>query len=247
LIIKLLTSVYSVLAGLGVPILFVPFNLISTKNYAYFQGKVMKARDAKAKIATEALQGIRQIKFSATELQWQRLIQIAREAELKEIWSSYFWASVMLFCWFSMPIILGGVVLGLHAWINGGMQPSIAFTSLAIFGKLEWCLNVVPLTITDFYDAKVSIARIEDYLDRDECGNTTQDGNSISFKDAHVRWPSEDDNHSLFALKNLNMEFPPGELRYANLVCLQSFADQSTTASYVEKRGQEKVYFLQQS
>lgn len=209
----------SVLAGLVVPLVFVPFNSMSTKNYAYYQGTVMKARDVKAKIVTEALHGIRQIKFSATEFQWQELIIKAREAELKQLWSSFVWACLMLFCWFSMPIILGGVVLGLHAWLNGGMQPSVAFTALAIFGKLEWCLSVVPLTITDFYDAKVSIGRIENHLDAAESGKTTQHGESISFKEASIRWPSEDDDEALFTIRDLNIEFLPGELRYVSIQC----------------------------
>ncbi|KAL3421021.1 ABC bile acid [Phlyctema vagabunda] len=207
-----LTGWWSVLAGLVVPIVFVPFNSLSTRKYAYYQGTVMKARDVKAKVVTEALHGIRQIKFSATEFQWQNLIMKAREAELKELWASFIWACLMLFCWFAMPIVLGGVVLGLHAWINGGMLPSVAFTALAIFGKLEWCLSVVPLTITDFYDAKVSIERIDLHLQGAESGKTTESGDSISFQDASVRWPSEDNDDSLFTMRNLNLDFPDGEL-----------------------------------
>lgn len=173
----------------------------------------MKARDVKAKIATEALNGIRQIKFSATEIQWQNIIMTAREAELKELWSSFIWACVMLFCWFAMPIVLGGVVLGLYAWLNGGMQASVAFTALSIFGKLEWCLSVVPLTITDFYDAKVSIGRIEKHLQGLESSKSTQHGDSIRFEDASIRWPSESNDDSLFTIRDISMEFPPKELR----------------------------------
>lgn len=208
----------SVLAGLLVPLVFIPFNSMSTKKYAYYQGTVMKARDVKAKIAAEALHGIRQIKFSATESQWQDLIMKAREAELKELWSSFVWACLMLFCWFSMPIILGGVVLGLHAWLNGGIQASVAFTALAIFGKLEWCLSVVPLTITDFYDAKVSIGRIENHLDSAETEKTTQHGELISFNMASIRWPCEGDDDTLFTMRDLNLKFPPGGLRYVDVL-----------------------------
>ena len=186
---------------------------MSTKRYANYQTTVMKARDVKAKIATEALLGIRQIKFSATETQWQNIIMTAREAELKQLWSSFIWACVMLFCWFAMPIVLGGVVLGLYAWLNGGMQASVAFTALSIFGKLEWCLSVVPLTITDFYDAKVSIGRIEAHIQGLESKKSTQHGESICFQNASIRWPSEDEDDSLFTIRNLTLEFPPGDLR----------------------------------
>ncbi len=90
---------YAVLAGLAVPVIFQSLNSVSAKRYAAQQSKVMAARDSKSYIVTEALQGIRQIKFSAIEAQSQTVVLAARTRELDAQWRAYLWAIYLTFCW----------------------------------------------------------------------------------------------------------------------------------------------------
>ncbi len=90
---------YAVLAGLAVPVIFQPLNSVAAKRYAAQQSKFMVARDSKSYLVTEALQGIRQIKFSAIEAQWQAVILAARTRELDAQWRAYLWAIYLTFCW----------------------------------------------------------------------------------------------------------------------------------------------------
>jgi hypothetical protein len=47
----------------------------------------MKIRDEKMGVVTEALQGIRQIKFAALEREWEAKIGSVRTRELDELWN----------------------------------------------------------------------------------------------------------------------------------------------------------------
>ncbi len=54
-------------AGLGSAIFVLPVSHLMSKRYGSIQFGLMKYRDAKAHVLTEALHGMRQIKYSALE------------------------------------------------------------------------------------------------------------------------------------------------------------------------------------
>lgn len=76
----------ALLAGLAAFALAMPLNIIVSKKYATAQNALMKVRDDKMAVVTEAVQGRRQIKFSALERQWQSKISQVRTKELDEQW-----------------------------------------------------------------------------------------------------------------------------------------------------------------
>ena len=78
----------SMLAGMASMAILYPVNFALGKRYATYQKALMKARDSKTTVITEALNGIRQIKFSAIEKQWTEKIDEVREKELQKIWET---------------------------------------------------------------------------------------------------------------------------------------------------------------
>lgn len=75
-------------------------------------------------------------------------------------------------------------------------------------------LAVLPELFTDLIDAKVSASRIQKYLESAEKGDSTIDGDHISFIGATIAWPSDDVEHEeeQFQLRDLNIDFPKREL-----------------------------------
>jgi len=198
----------STLVGLAVPIAFQPLNQVATRGYSNAAEAVMMTRDEKAHVVTEALHGIRQIKLSAIEPQWQNIIMTTRNKELSAQWRLFKWATFMTFAWLSMPILLGAAALGSYAWINGSVTPAIAFTALSVFSSLEWTLSVVPTTITELLDAKVSIARIEQHLKQPNERKAPRSGDCVAFEHATVSWPSQNEGEGSFLLRDINLRFP---------------------------------------
>lgn len=76
----------ALLAGLAAFALTMPLNIVVSRKYAAAQNALMKVRDDKMAVVTEAVQGRRQIKFSALERQWQSKVSQVRAKELDEQW-----------------------------------------------------------------------------------------------------------------------------------------------------------------
>ncbi|OAL74382.1 hypothetical protein A7D00_2415 [Trichophyton violaceum] len=76
-------------AGLLVSVVITPINIYTAKRYNSSQNTLMDHRDRKMGVVAEALQGIRQVKFSALESQWEQKIFAVREAELSAQWPTF--------------------------------------------------------------------------------------------------------------------------------------------------------------
>lgn len=78
----------SLLAGMVATAVFYPINKYLVQRYQRFQKALMAIRDKKTALVTEALSGIRQIKFSANEEEWSNKIMKIREEELAQLWKT---------------------------------------------------------------------------------------------------------------------------------------------------------------
>jgi ABC-type bacteriocin/lantibiotic exporter with double-glycine peptidase domain len=120
----------SLLAGIAVMALITPLNIYFSKRYATVQRNLMKVRDEKLGVVTEALQGLRQIKFMGVEQQWQDKIMGVRVRELEELWQSDIADTFLLFCWFSSPILFSAASLAVYAIVYGELTPSVRNASI---------------------------------------------------------------------------------------------------------------------
>ncbi|KAK6527245.1 hypothetical protein TWF281_010433 [Arthrobotrys megalospora] len=204
----------SICAGLVLYVVLTPFNQFIAKIYLEATDKVMKVRDKKLAVVSEALQGIRQIKFAALEDQWQKRIEDVRQDEMNQIWRTVIANSWLMACWIFGPIFLAAICLGTYAVIYGSLSPAVAFTALAVFQELEFAMSIVPELIGDMMDAKVSAERIQKHLDSAEKEDYIKSSAKIAFTNATIAWASDDDEkeEDRFAIRDINVEFPVGEL-----------------------------------
>lgn len=199
----------SLCAGLLITLIITPVNIRTAKKYSAAQTALMKYRDQKIAVITEALQGIRQIKFSALESQWEQKISAIRSTELHAQWMAFVYDIALIAIWILGPVMLSVVSLGVYSILYGNLSASIAFTTMAIFSSLEFALAIIPELIADFVEAYVSMGRIERHLESaDRIDNTTA-ADYIGFEAATVAWPADDVNESeKFTLKDLDFKFP---------------------------------------
>jgi ABC-type multidrug transport system fused ATPase/permease subunit len=221
----------SLLAGMVSLALIFPINKFLTYRYGAFQKKLMAIRDKKTKVVSEALQGIRQIKFSANEPEWTAKINKARDEELAQLWQTKLNNLYMMLGAEIGPVMLTVSTLATFAWLNGTLLPSVAFTALGVLMQLEGVLGMVPFLLVLGINAKVSCDRIDSFLRQPEKPENTLPGDSIIFNKASVSFPSkgnlEDEEEDLdeeeaeasrlalenrFVLRDLNLEFPNNSL-----------------------------------
>ena len=202
------------LAGFATFFFTLPLNIWIFTLARTARGSLIDVGDRKMVIITEALQGIRQIKFSAREMQWQERILNIRDLELTMQWRLY-WLDVLLtLCWMLGPILLSAVSLAVYAAIQGQLSASVAFTSIMISTALEYSLGAIPETTADAHEAWTSVQRIEKYLGTPERGDYTTPGHRIVFDNATLAWPSDItiSDSDRFNLQDVNLELPEKEL-----------------------------------
>lgn len=212
------------LALLSVSIV-VPINAIVSKLYFAIIKKWMKLRDEKVELVKEALQGIRQVKFSALESQWEKRILELRGRELATLWKYCKIDIAFSACWMIVPILLVMTALGSYAWIHGTLTASVAFTSIGILNTLDSAISLMPVLIRICINCWVSLKRLEKYLDGPELERISKNGPDVAFDDASVAWsldekeskdtesaPDEAEEGSRFVLRNVSVTFPRGEL-----------------------------------
>ncbi|KAJ9151903.1 p-loop containing nucleoside triphosphate hydrolase protein [Pleurostoma richardsiae] len=204
----------ALLAGFSTMVAIMPVNIYFSKRYAEAQDRLMKVRDEKTEVVTEALQGIRQIKFSALEGEWENKVGSVRERELKCVWDVFMGDTMLLACWVTSPIMLSAVSLAVYAALTGSLTPSVAFVSLGVFKALEVTLSVVPELTTDLLDAWVSVKRIEEYLKSPEISKVAKPNDEVVFDSAAIAWPADEklEDAERFVLRDVTVTFPKGEL-----------------------------------
>ncbi|KAH0558860.1 hypothetical protein GP486_004505 [Trichoglossum hirsutum] len=139
-----LIGVRSLLAGLTVTVLSMPLNVYFAKRYSDAQDNLMKERDRKMAVVTEALRGIRQIKLMGAEGNWLARIRGVRERELGQQWNVFLADTALLFCWIAGPVMLAAVSLAVYSILHGSLSASIAFTTVSVFNRIEITLTIIP-------------------------------------------------------------------------------------------------------
>lgn len=204
----------SLCAGMvGILVLF-PINKQLAERYGKKQKNLMGIRDRRTTIITEALNGIRQIKFSAIENQWTDKILRIRDEELSMLWKTRINNLYMSVASEFTPIVLTALSLTTYSYIHGSLLPSVAFTAISLFLELEGLVSHIPFLMVAAINAKVSTDRIERFLRSPEQGVNTHPGESISFHNVSVTFPhnSEDLSEDRFTLRDLNLAFPNNAL-----------------------------------
>ncbi|RDW56946.1 hypothetical protein BP5796_13013 [Coleophoma crateriformis] len=197
------------LAGSTAILVFIPINRYLAKRYSGYQKALMQARDKKTTIITEVLNGIRQIKFSATEEQWLDKIKDRRKEELRLLWKARVNNTYMKFGSELAPVLLTVTCLATYTLLHGDLLPSIAFTALGVFIRLENVLGWIPQLLVLTADAQISCDRIDRFLHLPERARNTTPGLNVAFRNASVSFPSNDvSRKDNFTLRNLNLDFP---------------------------------------
>ena len=202
------------LAGFIAPAIITPMNIYVALKYAAAQDDLMKYRDQKMAVVTEALQGIRQIKFSALERDWYEKILKTRRKELKTQWAVFICDTCLISIWIFGPVMLSAISLATYALINKELSASIAFTTISVFEAIEMTLAIIPEMVTDLLDSLISAGRIQTFLDSPEREDKLKAGQTVTFRKATIAWPSDNpqEEEDQFYLRKVNLEFPKSQL-----------------------------------
>lgn len=216
----------SAIPGLVVMVFLLPVNYFLAKGFNITSKNIMGATDKRINVTNEVLQNIRIIKYFAWEERFGRSIDEKREVELKALRSRFtLWACAVAI-WNSVPVLITFFSFLVYTLIEQKpLYPSIAFTAISLFMLLRVPLDQLGDMFAHVQEAKVSIDRVEEFLNEEETEKYEQLGQDnvdehgvkhIGFKDATLIWGGKDtvaeDGSRAFRLMDLNIDFKMGKL-----------------------------------
>lgn len=168
------------------------------------------ATDIKLHKTGQLVEAIRHLRYYGWQDVWLARIMEARQAELMLRITTSLWSMLISFT----NIFASGMfpVLAFYAYTALAGLPlrvDIAFPALQLFTMLETSLREVPNLITVLLNAKVSMGRIEEFMnepDKAEAEASEGSKSELEMKDASFAWPGSTEP----VLRNVTLTFSPG-------------------------------------
>uniref|UniRef100_A0A8C0EYW1 Canalicular multispecific organic anion transporter 2 n=1 Tax=Bubo bubo TaxID=30461 RepID=A0A8C0EYW1_BUBBB len=206
----------SVLAGVAVMVLLIPFNSAIAMKTRAFQVEQMRYKDSRIKLMNEILGGIKVLKLYAWEPSFSEKVLEIRKNELRVLKKSAYLNSLSTFAWISAPFLVALTTFAVYVSVNEKniLDAEKAFVSLSLFNILKFPLSMLPQVISNIAQTSVSLKRIQQFLSHDEldpnCVETKviAPGSAISVTNATFSWGKE----LKPSLKDINLLVPSGAL-----------------------------------
>jgi ABC-type multidrug transport system fused ATPase/permease subunit len=212
---------YSSIAGIGMMVVLLPINLWVARQFGVIQKLVLAATDGRIHTTNEVLSNIRIIKFFAWEQRFIGLVNEKRSVELKYLRRRYILWAFAATIWSGSPVFITFLSFLVYTKVeHKALIPSVAFTALSLFQILRIPLDQLADMVAHVQEAKVSVDRIEEYLDEPETdkyaqlitNKKDQDGQpTIGFEKGTFSWGGKDMNDKTsadaFKLMDLDIKF----------------------------------------
>ncbi|KAG6946146.1 hypothetical protein JG688_00016191, partial [Phytophthora aleatoria] len=164
MLVGVLFDFYSSIAGALILIVVMTLSVQQGERIAKLQKQLLKVIDERVKVTSEALQGIRVMKFYAWEDSLAQRVDKLRVREVALLRKFHLYQVINTVMLFVTPTYLSGVTLGLYMLIRNDITVVQAFTLIAVVNICRTALNQLPQAIGDYSKAKISFARIDQFL-----------------------------------------------------------------------------------
>ncbi|XP_042311068.1 ATP-binding cassette sub-family C member 3 isoform X6 [Sceloporus undulatus] len=206
----------SVLAGVAVMVLLIPFNAVIAMKTRAFQVEQMRYKDSRIKLMNEILSGIKVLKLYAWEPSFADKVLEIRKNELRVLKKSAYLNSLSTFAWVSAPFLVALTTFAVYVTVdeNNILDAEKAFVSLSLFNLLRFPLSMLPQVISNIAQTSVSLKRIQHFLSHDELDPSSVEtrliapGYSVTVRNGTFSWAKDLEP----VLKDINWLIPNGSL-----------------------------------
>ncbi|KFV63671.1 Canalicular multispecific organic anion transporter 2, partial [Dryobates pubescens] len=206
----------SVLAGVAVMVLLIPFNSAIAMKTRALQVQQMRYKDSRIKLMNEILGGIKVLKLYAWEPSFSGKVLEIRQNELRVLRRAAYLSSLSNFAWVSAPFLVALTTFAVYVLVDEKniLDAEKAFVSLSLFNILKFPLTMLPQVIGSLVQTSVSLKRIQQFLSHDELDPNCVErkamapGNAISVIHGTFSWGKE----LKPSLTDINLLVPSGAL-----------------------------------
>ncbi|XP_077284669.1 multidrug resistance-associated protein 1-like [Arctopsyche grandis] len=204
----------SVLAGLAVMILLIPFNAVIASRSKTLQVKQMKCKDERVKLMNEIINGIKVLKLYAWEPSFEAQIMNIRNKEMRVLKQMAYLNSSTSFIWSCAPFLVSLVTFATFVLSDPAniLDSQTAFVSLSLFNILRFPMMMLPNMISFIIQANVSIQRLNKFLNAEELipedvQHNKSEVNPLTIENGFFSWGPDD-----IVLRDINITIPSGSL-----------------------------------
>ncbi|XP_051968146.1 ATP-binding cassette sub-family C member 3-like isoform X3 [Xyrauchen texanus] len=206
----------SVLAGVAVMVLLIPFNAFIAMKTRTYQVEQMKHKDDRIKLMNEVLSGIKVLKLYAWEISFKEKVLQIRQKELNVLRKTAYLSALSTMAWTSAPFLVALTSFAVYVTVDkeNVLDAEKAFVSLSLFNILRFPLNMLPQVISGIVQASVSLKRIQDFLSHEELDPESVDRRNnaseyaVTVVNGKFSWAKQEQ----VTLENINVMVPQGSL-----------------------------------
>ncbi|TKS69724.1 Multidrug resistance-associated protein 9 ATP-binding cassette sub-family C member 12 [Collichthys lucidus] len=155
---------YTALTGVCTYLIFIPVQFFLAKLINKFRWKAMLITDSRVRTMNEILNSIKLIKMYAWEDSFEKKIAGLRKTEKKELQRVSYVQNINSSITSIIPTTATVFTFVVHTLLGLSLNTSDAFTTIAIFNSMRFCLALMPLSVKALAEAAVSISRLRKIL-----------------------------------------------------------------------------------
>lgn len=156
------------LVGLAVTVALIPLSSLVARALGRIRKRIVKLTDARVKLSSEVILGIKAIKLYAWEEAYNERILELRRKELAAIRAAALvglWNSML---WLGGPIVISMAAFFTFTWLGYELEASVAFPALSLFNLLRFPVMMFPTQLENIINARVAMGRIQLFMEKDE-------------------------------------------------------------------------------
>ncbi|XP_053195402.1 ATP-binding cassette sub-family C member 12 [Scomber japonicus] len=155
---------YTALTGVCTYLIFIPIQFILAKLINIFRWKAIVITDSRVRTMNEILNSIKLIKMYAWEESFEKKIAELRKHEKKQLQKAGYVQNANTSITSIIPTLATILTFTVHTLLGLKLNTSDAFTTIAIFNSMRFCLALMPLCVKALAEAAVSISRLKKIL-----------------------------------------------------------------------------------
>ncbi|XP_041645483.1 ATP-binding cassette sub-family C member 12 [Cheilinus undulatus] len=187
---------YTALTGVATYIIFIPVQFFLAKLITGFRWKAIVITDSRVRTMNEILNSIKLIKMYAWEDSFEEKVAALRKKEKKQLKRVCHIQNLNTSITGIIPTVATVLTFIVHTLIGLSLNTSDAFTTIAIFNSMRFCLGLMPLSVKTLAEAAVSLTRLKKLLlikNPEPYMIEMKDSNSaIEMKNATLSWTKLD-------------------------------------------------------
>jgi ABC-type multidrug transport system fused ATPase/permease subunit len=141
-------------------VVMIPLNTVIASRINSATSSMMKYKDSRTLILSEAIRGIRSLKLVGLEQPFFQLSKDERSKELKYLAIRKYLDAACVFLWAATPVIVPFATFSTTALLGKRLSAAEVFTTLSLLNMLIFPMNAFPWVINGAIEARVSLLRL---------------------------------------------------------------------------------------